>query len=149
MIELEGGTTIDASIEKFWEFMSNLETLPHWTGVLKVEYKDPVGVGTSVVATYRLLGRRTFKITITEWEPNSRIGMKFRLGAEFHEILTMEPVEGAKTHLTIWIRGEIKGLLRIVGPLISYRARKEFSGRLTQVKRAYEIHERSGIRKPN
>jgi uncharacterized protein YndB with AHSA1/START domain len=145
MIELGGGTIIDAPIENVWEFISNLETLPRWTGVLNVEYNVPVGVGTTIEATYRLLGLHTFKITVTEWEPISRLGMKFRLGAEFHEIVTMEPIEEIKTHLTISLRGEIKGLLRIVGPLISYRARKEFSGRLTQVKHAYEASERSAV----
>jgi uncharacterized protein YndB with AHSA1/START domain len=141
MINLEGSTVIDAPVERVWEFMSNLETMPQWTGVLKVDYKAPVGVGTMVVATAPL--RMTFKITVTEWEPNHRFGMRFKLGAEFHEVITFEPVEGSKTGLSISLHGEARGLRRVFGPFFSYQARRDFSGRLDQIARAFEAHSKA------
>ena len=141
MIRLEDSTNIDAPVEDVWKYISDLQTMPQWTGVLKVEYKGPADVGTSVVATYKLLGLRTFNITITEWEPNHMLGMRFKLGAEFNEILTVEPVDRTMTHLTISLKGEARGFLRIAGPFISRRAAKEFSGRLVQVKNAFEARQ--------
>ena len=67
----------------------------------KVEYKRPVGLGTTEVGTRQYFGRSTIEITITEWEPNRKLGMLHRLGGlKGKDVFLMEAVEGNKTRLT-------------------------------------------------
>ncbi len=135
MIRLEASTVVEVPVEKVWEFLSDLEKRPQWDlEAHKVEYKRPVGVGTIAVVTGQFFGQSTVNVTITDWEPNRKLGMQYRLGgSKGNDVFLMEAVEGTKTRLTRSMRAEFGGLLRLLQPLISYRVKKTFLAELDRV----------------
>ncbi len=138
-------TVINVPVEEVWEFLSDLDTMTQWTkGVSRVEYERPAGVGTTIVATAQLMGRRTISMTITDWEPNQKLGMRGSLmGMRAHEVRLMEPVEKDKTRLTKSVEAEIGGLLRILQPYLSYRMKKDSLIQLEKTKCILEARNNS------
>ncbi len=147
MIRLEASTVVDVPAEKVWEFLSDLETRPQWDPeVHKVEYNRPVGVGTTAVATGQFFGRGTVNVTITDWEPNRKLGMQYRLGgSKGNDVFLMEAIDGTKTRLTRSMRAEFGGLLRLLQPLISYRLKKTFPAELDRVGHILETRNKVAI----
>jgi len=147
MIRLEASTVVDSPVEKVWEFLSDPETRPQWDPeTQKVEYKRPVGVGTIAVITGQFMGQGTANITITDWEPNRRLGMRIRMGrTSGNEVFSMEAVEGNKTRLTRSMQGEFGGLLRLLQPLIAFRIKKTFPAEVDRIKRAVESRNKVAI----
>ncbi len=147
MLRLEASTVVDVPVEKVWEFLSDLEKRPQWDlEAHKIEYKRPVGVGTTAVITTQFFGRRTISITIADWDPNRKLGMLYRLGGtKGNDDFLMEAVEGTKTRLTRSMRAEFGGLLRLLQPLISYRAKKTFPAELDRVGRILEARNKVAI----
>ncbi len=140
MIRIEASATVNAPIERVWEFMSNFDTLTQWDpGVIEVKWERPIGIGSIVVVTAQLIGRRTANMKITDWEPNRKLGVETRSGgAKANTLITMEPVEGNKTKLTRSTHIEIGGMLKLIQPYISYRAKKDGSAEVDNVKRILE-----------
>jgi len=66
-------TVIDASVEKVWEFVSDLGTATlRDPSVVKVDWQPPAGIGTVAMITHRFLGNRTARYEIKEWEHNHK-----------------------------------------------------------------------------
>ena len=145
MISFEASVIIDASVEKVWNFMSDFDTMTLWgPGVREVKWESPIGVGSLIVVTAQRFGRRTANMKITDWEPTHKMGVEARSGgAKVRAVITMEPVEEDKTRLTRSAQMEIGGLLKLIQPYISYRANKDRSVELDNVKRILEA-ERPG-----
>lgn len=140
MVRVEASTVINVALQEVWEFLSDLETQTQWgSGVLKVEYQRPVGIGTRVVVTAQLFGRRTADETITEWVPNRKLGIEGRsVGSRFNVVYAMEQVEGTKTRLTRSAQAETIGLFKLLQPYVSYRVKKENAVVVSNVKRILE-----------
>ena len=76
---------------------------------------------------------------ITEWEPDRRIGVERNSGGiSAHSVITMEPLEGGKTRLSRSTQAEIGGLLRLIQPFITRRAKREHASEIDHVKRLLE-----------
>jgi uncharacterized membrane protein len=93
MINLEASVIVNTPVERVWNFMSDLNTMPQWNpGVLEVKWQRPIGVGSIIVVTNQLFGRMTVNVKITDWEPNRKIGMESRSrGVKGYSVTTMEP----------------------------------------------------------
>jgi hypothetical protein len=73
MISVDVNTVIDASVEKVWEFVSDLGTATvRDPSAFKVDWQPPAGVGTVAMITHRFLGKMTARYEIKEWEPNRK-----------------------------------------------------------------------------
>ncbi len=147
MMRLEGSTVVDVPVEKVWEFLSDLEKRPQWDLEMhKVEYERPVGVGTTAVGTGQFFVWRTVNMTITDWEPNRKLGMQYRLGGlKGNDVFLIEAVEGTKTRLTRSLQAEFGGLWRLLRPLISYTAKKTFPAEVDRVGRIVEARNKVAI----
>jgi len=142
MIRIEASVTVNAPVEKIWNFMADFDTMTQWgPGVLEVKWQRPVGVGSTLLVTAqggRLLGKRTANMRISEWEPTRKIGVESRSGGfKANAVITMEPLEEGKTMLTRSAEVEIEGLLKVIQPYIIYRVKKERAA-LENVKRIME-----------
>ncbi len=147
MIRLEASTVVNVPVEKVWEFPSDLEKRPQWDPEMhKVECKRPVRVGTTAVGIGQFFVWRTVSMTITDWEPNRKLGIQLRMGGlDGNEVFLMEAVEGTKTRLTRSVRGELGGFLRLLEPLISYRVKKTFPAELDKVGHILEARNKVAI----
>ena len=104
-----------------------------------MKWESPIGVGSLIVVTAQRFGRRTAAMMVTAWEPTRKIGVEVRSGgAKARAVITMEPVEVDKTRLTRSASIEIGGLLKLIQPYLSYRANKDRSVELDNVKRILE-----------
>jgi len=76
MIRSEISTVIDAPVDKVWEFVSDPGNMNQWSAQdSKVEFTRPIGVGSVITVTTHLIGKRTIKGTITDWEPRHKFAM--------------------------------------------------------------------------
>jgi carbon monoxide dehydrogenase subunit G len=144
VISVEARTVVNAPVEKVWEFMSDPSTMTQWDpGVLKVEYQPPMRVDSTMMVTAQLIGRRTAKMVITEWEPNRRIGIAGKsAGTKVSAVYTLEP-QGNMTRLNRSVEVEVGGLLKLISPYVSYKVNKERSAEIDNIKRIVEAEVKS------
>jgi uncharacterized protein YndB with AHSA1/START domain len=147
VVELEASTIIDAPVEKVWEFLADFDTAPQWgRGISKVEYKRPVGVGTTIVFTARLMGERTLNMTITDWMPGHKFAARSTLmGSRIDEVWSLEPVEGGRTRLTKSTQVKAGGIMRLLWPFISGRTKRLGPTQLGNVKRILEAKSKTAV----
>ncbi len=140
MITIEVSTIINAPVERVWEFMSDFGTMPQWhPGVVKVDWQPPLSVGSVATVTVQRLGKRTARYEVKEWQPNRMIRAQVTSGrSKINGGYEMEPIEGGKTKLTISAVIEIKGVLRLLSPILSYMSKKGSSAEMQNIKRILE-----------
>ena len=104
---------INASPEKAWVLLNNVEEWPKWVPSLKkIEKvtKEPMGVGSRVLVVARSLITVNLLMTITEFVAGRRVVMEGKvLGVKMTRYYEMEPVGQDKAKLTAG--GEVSGLL--------------------------------------
>src|SRR6266568_2030278 len=140
MINLEYSVIVKAPVEKVWNFMSDFDNTPQWDPeIVEVKWQGPITVGSIIESTAHVFVRRTVNAKITDWEPNRKIGMESRSGeVKGLTVITMEPLEVGKTRLTRSVRMDVEGLLKLIQPFISYKAKGFNVKRLDNVKRLVE-----------
>ncbi|HYB75960.1 MAG TPA: SRPBCC family protein [Nitrososphaerales archaeon] len=145
MIRLETSVIIDAPVEKVWEFLSNPDTVPEWTGVKDAKFDGPIRVGTTAKATLHFLGSRTLELTVSEYEPEKRkLGVEGTiLGAKVHDLYSLEPTEGVKTRFTKTSTVEGGGLMRVFSPFMARRGKRTALTQMENVKRIVEAQGRT------
>ena len=93
---------IDASPERVWEIISDLEGAPERiSGIDKIEIttEGPIGVGTEWRETRTMMGKeQTETMKIVAWEPGSHYTVySYSCGSEFHWTMRVVPRrDGAK-----------------------------------------------------
>ena len=104
---------INASPEKAWVLLNNVEEWPKWVlSLKKIEKvtKEPMGVGSRVLVVARSLITVNLLMTITEFVAGRRVVMEGKvLGVKMTRYYEMEPVGQDKAKLTAG--GEVSGLL--------------------------------------
>jgi uncharacterized membrane protein len=140
MISNEYSVIVKAPVEKVWNFMSDFDKTPQWDPeIVEVKWQDPINVGSIIESTAHVFVRRTVNAKITNWEPNHKIGMESSSGGvKGLTVITMEPVEIGKTRLTRSVNMNIEGLLKLIQPYISHKAKGYNVKRLDNVKRLIE-----------
>jgi len=103
---------INATPEKAWALLNNVEEWPKWIPSLKkIEKvtKGPMDVGSRVLVVARSLITVNLWMTITEFVPGRRVVMEGKvLGVKMTRYYELEPVNG-RAKLTAG--GEVSGLL--------------------------------------
>ena len=142
MIRLEHSITINRPVEEVWKFMSNLENATKWDrGVLEAKQisDGPSGVGAIIRTRRQFMGRQQIRqLQITEWEPNRRVGLagtNEQMTAQIR--YTFEPV-GDRTILTGSGEVDIRGLWKVLTPIISSMGKRDNEADLANVKRLLE-----------
>jgi len=145
MIKVDVNTVIDAPVEKVWQFVSDLGSATlRDPSVVKVDWQPPAGVGTVATSTHKFFGRRAARYEIKEWEPNRRFrALVTSMGAELDGTCAIESIQGGKTKLDVSVGVEVRGLLRLMSPYISRKAKKDASEEIVRVKNIVEARNRT------
>ena len=133
---------IDRSVEDVYAYASTYGTWPRWrTGVSESEQltEGPVGVGTRIRGGGKLLGRPVgIVIEVTAWERGSRFAYRGAAGPlRTHNIVTFERVAGG-TEVT-WVDDvELRGIFRLLEPLMGRMVRRGYEADLGRLKAILE-----------
>ena len=117
MINIEQSIVITRPSEEVFAFVTDVEKLAQWMSEL-VEAKQssdgPMGVGTTISAVAKPLGRRAEStLEVVEYDPNRRFMLKSTSGPVANEdTFTFEPVEGG-TVVTRTTEGEVGGFFSV------------------------------------
>ena len=112
-MKFSASAEIDATPEKAWALLNDVEEWPRWIPSLKkIEKvtKGPLGVGSQVLVVAKSLITVNLLMTITEFVAGRRVAMEGKvLGVRMTRYYEMEPVGQDRTKLTAG--GEVSGLL--------------------------------------
>ena len=133
---------INQPIEEVFGFLTNLENDLKWRSEW-VNAKNTSGGPLSVGATFRLsselLGRQIPTVyEVIEYEPNQVAAWKAVSGPlplTFRR--TFERVEGG-TRVTIRYEAEIRGFLKLAGPLVARMGKRQLEGDFPKLKELME-----------
>lgn len=140
MIRTTVSTTVDAPIEKVWNFMVDLRKMILDPSVIDVSWQSPLKTGSVATITFRRMRvNRTAKLEVIDMEPNRKLRMVMTaMGSKLDGTYTMEPLDGGKTKLSAVAQIEIHGLMRLTSPFLSYYTKRDQSREMSRIKRAIE-----------
>lgn len=145
MIEVKESVIIEHPPEKVFAVCTDFSQEPRWrSSIVQANYLDESrdggpGVGAKIQYVSRLLGKRIEStVRITTYEPSRLLAYETITGP----IMiwgrdTYEPLDG-KTRLTIHHQGKLKGVLRIVEPLLGKYAARAIRSDLQNLKEFIE-----------
>ena len=134
---------IDRPVEAVWAFIVDPANNPKWDpGTLEVRQTSdgPMGVGTTLLATVELLGRRDLDIRIIGFEPHRSVSFEFASGPVTGTRVRydLESVTVARTRLTRSMELHLRGAWSVLRPLIGRSARRHRADEVENVKRLLE-----------
>ncbi len=142
MIRVAAGGIIDAPVEKVWNFMVDLDTLPlRDPSVVSVGWTPPLKVGNIAIINFRQMGKRTGRYQVMEMEPNHRLRVQLTaMGSRVEGAGTwlFEPVEEGKTKLSASVQIEVRGFFKLISPFLSVSAGRGARKGFDRIKKAVE-----------
>jgi len=143
MINVEVSTVINRPIAEVFAFVANFENHPKW----ETDYQEvdqltlmPSGVGTTYQCVLKLPGRSAkSKFEITEYEVNQKIAFEGEVAgpAKPKGSYLFAPVTGG-TKVTALPRPELRGVFKLLEPVMASAIRKQNEVHLSNLKRLLE-----------
>src|SRR4030042_532092 len=103
-MKFSASVEINASPEKTWSLLKNIEEWPKWIPSLKKIEKvsaEPLGKGSKVLVVAKSLIKVNLLMTVTEFVAGQRVVMEGRvLGVRMVRFYELEPVAQNKAKLT-------------------------------------------------
>ena len=144
MARTEVSTTIKRPVEDVFAVVSDPETGPKWSSASLESTKTsagPLGVGTTVRAVSKLLGRRIqSEMEITEFEPNRRFAMRSTSGPFPIQVTVTFDGGNGNTRVNATIEAEPGGFFKVAEPLIVSIARRQFQSDFDNLKELMEAN---------
>jgi uncharacterized protein YndB with AHSA1/START domain len=143
MAKIEASVVVDRPVEDVWKFMSDMSNDSKWnpdTVEVRQTSAGPLRVGTTLE---RVNPKRTFRIRVSEYEPNRKFSYEVVEGPAKGSAVrySMETVEG-KTNLNIIMDPKFNGFYKLMEPLHATRAKREFAVLGSNIKRILESEPR-------
>jgi hypothetical protein len=145
MDKLEASVLIERSAEDVFAFIQVPENHPKFVpGMLEFRKTSPgpLGqVGETVRGLRRFLGRKMeLPYVITEYEQDSKLGMKGAIGPiTFEDGYVLAPM-GGRTQVKFWLRPTLSGLAKLVRPIIVQMGKAHAVETLDGLKKAMETN---------
>ena len=149
MIDVEGSVKIARPVHEVFAYMTDLDDLPKWLeGVreAKALSPDPTAIGSQVCHTNEFMGT-TFQSTfsVLEWEDNRRTVFQVLTGPlRGTSTQLFEPLGENSTKVTIKVKGDGTGPLKLGNFIAKRAARRQVDQSLENVKRILEAEKRPG-----
>ncbi|MGH3469750.1 MAG: SRPBCC family protein [Thermocrispum sp.] len=119
MIKMEHSVVIDRPAEEVFGFVADQANESKWhKDVLEAHPQRPLEMGASVTWLIRFMGKSSYVVEVTAFEPPRRIELTTREGP-LKPVLThtFEPVDGA-TRYQRRVQIPLDGMFRLVGPIM-------------------------------
>lgn len=119
MISMEHSVVIDRPVEQVFAFVADQANEPKWhQDVLEAHPERPLEMGASVTWLIRFMGKNSYVVEVTAFDPPRRIELTTREGP-LKPVLThtFEPANGA-TRYQRHVQIPLDGMFRVVGPIM-------------------------------
>lgn len=140
MIRIEASTQISRPRDQVFEYLTAFENLPQWqTGVIesKTLSDGPVRVGYQFEETAKVGPWKLKNVcTVTDVKTNERFAFEAKSSGplDYEGSFSLQPVAGG-TRLTLNGSAQLKGLWRLLQPILAGDLRKESRQELETLKR--------------
>ncbi len=142
MARAEASLVINCPIDKMFAYLSDISKGTEWqSGLLEVQQTSSglVGVGTTLKEVRRLLGRSLeTAFTITEYEPDLKLGFKSTTGQIPMSAYYNLEAEAGGTKITVTVEAELTGIFRMTEPLVVSTAKRQMAIDLARLKELLE-----------
>jgi uncharacterized protein YndB with AHSA1/START domain len=143
MAMVETSILIDRQVEDVYAYVTDVDKMTQWRGgVVEVEKvtDGPVGVGTRIRAVgKRPGGRSSMDVEVTEVEPSARFAYRGEAGPlSTINTYTFES-DAYGTKVTHTDEVELRGMLRLIEPLLGRMLRRQFEADLASLKAHLEV----------
>lgn len=142
MARAETSLVINCPTGKVFAYLSDISKGTEWQSELLEVHQTssgPVGVGTTLKEVRRLLGRKLeTAFTISEYEPDLRLGFKSTTGQIPMSAYYNLEGEAGGTKVTITVEAELTGVFRMTEPLVVHTAKKQMDADLAKLKELLE-----------
>jgi uncharacterized protein YndB with AHSA1/START domain len=120
MISMEHVVVINRPVEDVFAFVADQANEPRWhKDVLEAHPQRPVELGASVTWLVRFMGKNTYVVEVTAFEPLRRIELTTTQGPLKPTLThTFEPTNGA-TRYQRRVQIPLHGMFRLVGPIMT------------------------------
>lgn len=134
-------TTIDIErpVEDVFGFLTDLDNLPQWAvGLLEVRHDGHVRLGAKGVEV-RMVGKKKTEMPweVIRYEPPRVVAFAYSEPLPATATFTMEPIAGG-TRLTCDTELELKGIYRLMAPMIVKEARQTDAKQFAKAKATLE-----------
>jgi uncharacterized protein YndB with AHSA1/START domain len=139
VIEADGGTDIEARIDRVFDYVADARNEPDWLpGAEKVEKTTPgdVGLGTRFEGTYARAGRVSLEIVTYERPTRLTFRAESRI-VNFDDEIVLAEVDGT-TQLRAHMSASPRGVMRLMSPLMARTMRTQFEANWVHLKPALE-----------
>jgi carbon monoxide dehydrogenase subunit G len=137
-MRVERSGTIEQPVERVFEYVSTPENDPTWVPVSFRHQKispGPLRVGSITEEDVEFLGRRMRCVwEVCHYEPPSAFSARTVSGplpATIH--LLVEPLDSG-TELTLVVDAELRGVYKLMGPLMKWVVQRQFNTQLRTLK---------------
>jgi len=137
-MRVERSGTIKQSVERVFEYVSTPENDPTWVPVSLRHEKispGPLRVGSITEEDLAFLRRRMRCVwEVWQYEPPSAVALRIVSGplpATIH--LLLKPLHSA-TELTLVVDAELRGVYKLIGPLMKWVVQRQFKTQLRTLK---------------
>ena len=134
---------IKRPVEVVWAFIVDPANNHKWDpGTLAVRQTSdgPMGVGTTLIATVNLIGRRYLDVRIIGFDPHRSVSFEFASGPVMGTRVRydVERIGASETRLTRSFEPRLKGAWALLRPVVAWSARRHKADEVASVKRILE-----------
>ena len=142
MAGFEASVVVSRPVEEVFEFVSDLEHDPPWSGAAEVHRTTPgaIGIGTTFRQRDRFLGRRMeLTLEVIDYRPPQQITLKATSGRlSLVGTRMVEPWDEGSSRVTFLGGGHAKGPLRLTEPLLAAAGARRLRTQLARLKQVLE-----------
>ena len=107
--------------------------------VTDVSWQPPLKVGSVATITFRQVGVRTAKLEVMDMEANHRLRLVMSaMGSRLDGTYVMEPLDGGRTKLSAIAHINLRGVMTLFAPFLSFSAKRDQAKEMARLKRAIE-----------
>lgn len=140
-IKFTNSLTIAAPPSKVFSYISDLKNIPEWNYAIESTTQTssgPVGEGTTYRQVRTIPRRAEENITITTYQPDSRLVVTGDLGPFAAELIYVCESEGAGTRLTNSATLQASGALSLIAPVLAQTIKSAVAENLQKLKSILE-----------
>ncbi|MFD0362340.1 SRPBCC family protein [Nocardia sp. GCM10030253] len=141
MSTFENTLTINRTVEDVFDYLAQFENVPRWNYAITETSKTsdgPVGIGSTYRQTRSIPQPAEESFEVTGFDPSKRLEIRGQLGP-FPAVVSyvLEPISGG-TLLRNTIELEVRGALRLAGPVLTARVKSAVAANLEVLRQLLE-----------